>query len=161
MTSFLSWYLLITLLGWVTLPLVFHLFPALADRGYTLARAFGLLVWGFVFWLFATFGIAQNDIGGLLLGLVVLIGLSAWAWFQNAEFGTQLLTWFKENRPLILATEILFLLAFGLMAFIRANNPETFTAGGEKWMEVAFINAVVHSPTFPPHDPWLSGYAIS
>ena len=161
MISFLSWYLLITFLGWVTLPLVFHLFPALADRGYTLARAFGLLVWGFVFWLFATFGIAQNDIGGLLLGLVILIGLSAWAWFQNAEFGTQLLTWFKENRPLVLATEILFLAAFGLMAFIRANNPETFTAGGEKWMEVAFINAVLHSPTFPPHDPWLSGYAIS
>ena len=28
-------------------------------------------------------------------------------------------------------------------------------------MELAFINAVMHSPTFPPHDPWLSGYAIS
>jgi len=48
-----------------------------------------------------------------------------------------------------------------MMAFIRANNPEITTAGGEKWMEVAFINAVLHSPVFPPHDPWLSGYAIS
>ncbi len=47
------------------------------------------------------------------------------------------------------------------MAFVRANNPEVTTAGGEKWMEVAFINAIMHSPTFPPHDPWLSGYAIS
>ena len=28
-------------------------------------------------------------------------------------------------------------------------------------MELAFINAILHSPTFPPHDPWLSGYAIS
>ncbi len=28
-------------------------------------------------------------------------------------------------------------------------------------MEVALINAIMHSPTFPPHDPWLSGYAIS
>ena len=67
MISFLSWYLLITFLGWISLPLTFHLFPALADRGYTLARAFGLLVWGFAFWLFASFGIAQNDIGDLLL----------------------------------------------------------------------------------------------
>ena len=47
------------------------------------------------------------------------------------------------------------------MAFVRASNPEVTTAGGEKWMEVAFINAIMHSPTFPPHDPWLSGYAIS
>jgi uncharacterized membrane protein len=28
-------------------------------------------------------------------------------------------------------------------------------------MELAFINAILNSPTFPPHDPWLSGYAIS
>jgi YYY domain-containing protein len=47
------------------------------------------------------------------------------------------------------------------MAFIRSTNPEVFTAGGEKWMETAFITAILHSPTFPPHDPWLSGYAIS
>ena len=47
------------------------------------------------------------------------------------------------------------------MAFVRANNPEISTAGGEKWMETAFINAILHSPMFPPHDPWLSGYAIS
>jgi uncharacterized membrane protein len=28
-------------------------------------------------------------------------------------------------------------------------------------MELAFINAILHSPNFPPHDPWLAGYAIS
>jgi YYY domain-containing protein len=28
-------------------------------------------------------------------------------------------------------------------------------------MELAFINAILRSPTFPPRDPWLSGYAIS
>ena len=72
MTAFISWYLLVTFLGLLTFPLAYRLFPRLADRGYTLSRAFGLLVWGFVFWLFANFGIAQNDMGGLLLGLVIL-----------------------------------------------------------------------------------------
>jgi len=28
-------------------------------------------------------------------------------------------------------------------------------------MEMAFINAILRSPTFPPNDPWLSGYGIS
>ena len=165
MTAFISWYILVTFLGWLTFPLAYRLFPALADRGYTLSRAFGLLIWGFVFWLFANFGIAQNDIGGLLLGLVILGGLSAWAFFGNkSEFisrKSEIQTWLKENVKLIVTTEILFLLAFGFMAFIRACNPEITTAGGEKWMEVAFINAILHSPSFPPHDPWLSGYAIS
>jgi hypothetical protein len=30
--SFLSWYVLITLLGWLTFPLAYYLFPALSDR---------------------------------------------------------------------------------------------------------------------------------
>ena len=79
MFSFFLWYLLSTLLGWLTFPLAHRLFPALKDRGYTISRAFGLLVWGYAFWLLASFHIAQNDIGGLLLGLLVLTGLSAWA----------------------------------------------------------------------------------
>jgi YYY domain-containing protein len=158
MIAFLSWYILITVLGWLAFPLAYTFFPALADRGYTLARALGLLIWGYVFWLFASFRLAQNDGGGLLLGLVLLGGLSVWTFVRCRS---ELVSWLSANRRLLLTTEVLFLLAFGFMAFVRAANPETFTAGGEKWMEVAFINAILHSPTFPPHDPWLSGYAIS
>src|SRR5688500_935954 len=107
MTAFLSWYVLLTLLGLLTFPLGFYLFPALADRGYTLARAFGLLIWGYVFWLFASFRIAQNDIGGLLLGLVILGGFSVWAFLQCRA---EILDWLRANRRLILTTESLFLL---------------------------------------------------
>ena len=171
MTAFISWYIVITILGWLTFPLAYHLFPGLADRGYTLARALGLLVWGYVFWLFASMGFAQNDAGGLLLGLLVLVGLSGWAYIsdrgprpvdhQSVDGPRSMIDWVRKNASLLLTTEILFLIAFAFMAFVRASNPEVTTAGGEKWMEVAFINAILHSPTFPPHDPWLSGYAIS
>ena len=85
MTAFILWYILVTLLGWLTFPLAYHIFPALADRGYALSRAFGLLVWGYVFWLFASLGIAQNDSGGLLLALLVLIGLSIWSIAVNLK----------------------------------------------------------------------------
>src|SRR5215216_1616992 len=170
MVAFLSWYIVITILGWLTFPLAYHLFPALTDRGYVLSRALGLLIWGYIFWLLASLGIAQNDIGGLLLALVVLIGLGVWALIvergpkivdKAMDRPTYLVEWLRENRRLILTTELLFLIAFALMAWVRANNPEIYTSGGEKWMETAFINAILHSPTFPPHDPWLSGYAIS
>src|SRR6185295_16174360 len=102
MPSFFSWYILITLLGWLTFPLAYHLFSALSERGYTFSRAFGLLVWGYVFWLFASLNIAQNDIGGLLLGLAVLGGLSAWA-FVNHKVEIQ--NWIGGNRRLIITTE--------------------------------------------------------
>ncbi|MCI0554357.1 MAG: DUF2298 domain-containing protein [Anaerolineae bacterium] len=165
MLSFLSWYILITFLGWLTFPLAYQLFPALTDRGYTLSRAFGLLVWGYIFWLFASLGIAQNDIGGLLLGLVILGGLSAWS-IVNRKSETLapgasagVVNWLDSNRRLIITTELLFLTAFVLMAFFRAANPEI--VGTEKPMELMFINGIMNSPTFPPRDLWLSGYSIS
>jgi len=156
MTAFISWYILLTLLGWLTFPLAYYLFPALADRGYTFARAFGLLFWAYVFWLFASLGVAQNDIGGLLLGLVILGGLSAWAFIKCQS---EIRYWLSQNRRLIITSEILFIIAFGFMAFVRANNPEI--TGTEKPMELMFINGIMNSPTFPPRDLWLSGYSIS
>jgi YYY domain-containing protein len=59
----------------------------------------------------------------------------------------------------ILTVELLFFLAFAFLVFVRAGNPEI--VGTEKPMELAFINAILRSPTFPPHDPWLSGFGIS
>jgi len=156
MTAFIYWYLLIILLGWLTFPLAYYLFPALADRGYTLSRAFGLLIWGYVFWLFASLGIAQNDLGGLLLGLVILGGLSVWAFVKCKS---EIIYWTRSNRRLILITEGLFFATFGLMAFFRAANPEI--VGTEKPMELMFINGIMNSPVFPPRDLWLSGYSIS
>lgn len=160
MSSFLSWYLLITLLGWLTFPLAYRFFPALADRGYTLSRALGLMLWGYLFWLSASLGISQNDLGGLLLALAILIGLSAWASLTNYQSPiTELTAWLKNNAKLILASELLFLLAFGFLAFFRSANPEIL--GTEKPMELMFINGIMNSPAFPPRDLWLSGYSIS
>ncbi len=156
MSAFIAWYLLITILGWITFPLAYYLFPALSDRGYTLSRAFGMLFWGYVFWLLASLGIAQNDMGGLLLGLVILAGLSAWA-FVNRK--AEILNWFGENRRVIITTEVLFIVAFGFMGIVRAANPEIL--GTEKPMELMMINGIMNSPTFPPRDLWLSGYSIS
>jgi YYY domain-containing protein len=162
MSAFLSWYLLVSLLGLLTFPLAWRLFPALADRGYSLSRALGLLLWGFVFWLMVSLGIIQNDGGGLGLSLVLVLGLSGWAfWKTIVNRKSSIVNWLHSNRRVVIATEVLFFLAFAAWAFVRASNPEITSAGGEKTMELAFINAIMRSPTFPPHDPWLSGYAIS
>jgi YYY domain-containing protein len=156
MISFFLWYLLVSALGWLTFPLAFRLLPALADRGFVFSRAVGLLIWGYSFWLLASLGVAQNDAGGMLLALVLLLALSIWSFNTYKE---EILGFIKSNSPLVITTEILFLAAFALMAFIRSANSELFST--EKPMELAFISGIMRSPTFPPQDPWLSGYAIS
>ncbi len=160
--DFFSWYVIVSLLGLLTFPLAYRLFPALADRGYSLSRAAGLLIWGYVFWLCTSLGLTQNTVGGILFGLLVLIALSAVILSKlsgRSTSLTEILKWMRVHLGLVLTVEVLFLAAFAFLAFLRAGNPELDNA--EKPMELMFINAILHSPTFPPHDSWLSGYAIS
>ncbi|HVN54090.1 MAG TPA: DUF2298 domain-containing protein [Anaerolineaceae bacterium] len=157
MIAFLLWYACITLVGWVAFPLAFRLLPALKDRGYTLSRALGWLLWGYAFWIMASLGIAQNDLGGIGLAFFLLILASLLA---LRDGGLQTIrAWVGEQRRMIIVSEIVFLVAFAAWVFVRANNPEI--VGTEKPMEMAFINSILKSPSFPPNDPWLSGYAIS
>jgi uncharacterized membrane protein len=157
MLFFLLWYLVISLTGLVVFPLAYRLLPALADRGYSLSRALGLLLWGYLFWLLGSLRILHNDLGGQLLVLFLVVLLS-WSALRRHSI-EEIKKWLRARRSLVITVEVLFLLAFAAMALVRSANPEIF--GTEKPMEEAFINSILHSPSFPPHDPWLSGYAIS
>lgn len=154
---FLSWYLVISVIGLVSLPVVFKLFPNLASKGYALAKPLGLLIWGYLFWLLCSLGILQNNLGGVVLAFGLLIALSIWSSSKGKL--QELISWIKENKRTIIVMEVLLFTAFAIWTIVRAANPEArFT---EKPMELAFINAIIKTPSFPPMDPWLSGYAIS
>jgi len=155
-SSLLIWYILITLIGWMSFPLTYRLLPALADRGYSLARAFGLMVWGYLFWMLAMLGITPNDPGGLLLALAIVAGFAFWSFSQQRA---EILDWIRGNRNVVITSEVLFVIAFSFFAMFRAASPEIL--GTEKPMELMFINGIMNSPTFPPRDPWLSGFSIS
>jgi len=157
LVSFLRWWILLTIFGLVTLPLLFRVLRYLPDRGYSLSKTAGLLAVGYTGWILGNFGFITVTSGGVIASLVVVgvisgIALRGGTWDEIKE-------WFKRNWRVVLFTEILFLIAFGFWAYVRALNP-TITAT-EKPMEFAFLNSVLRTQTIPPADPWLSGYAIS
>ena len=96
-------------------------------------------------------------ISGLITAAVLLTALSWWAWRQLPP--GELRAWLRAHRFLVVAMELLFLVAFVFMAFVRYSRPEIFHT--EQPMELAFINAILRSPSMPPHDPWLAGFSIS
>ncbi|MGH2523308.1 MAG: DUF2298 domain-containing protein, partial [Anaerolineales bacterium] len=155
--SFLKWYLAITAAGLLALPLAFRFFRHLPDRGYTFARPLGLLTVCYAFWLLGSLGFLRNDVGGLLFAALLVGGLGLW-WLGRAGWDA-LRAWLREQRAFVLGVEAVFLLAFAGLAWVRAYNPEI--VGTEKPMEYMFINSILRSPTFPPHDAWLSEHAIS
>ncbi len=151
------WYFVLIFAGWLVFPLAFRLLSFLPDRGLALSRPLGLLLWGYTWWLLASLGVLQNNSGGILSALLLVGGLSLWALWKNGW--REMVDWLSERRGLVVVTELLFLAMFMFMAVVRAANPEASST--EKPMELAFINAILRSPSFPPADPWLSGYSIS
>ncbi len=156
--TILSWWLLTSLAGLAALPLCFSLLKALPDQGYTLARALGLLLTGFLFWLGVSLGFLRNSPGSILLAWTLLAG-GALALYRRGGQTTRLRQWWRRNRRFVLVAELLFLLALLAMVALRAHNNSL--VGTEKPMELAFLGSALRSEVFPPADPWFSGYAIS
>lgn len=154
----LSWWLLVTLAGAAALPLCARLLGSLPDKGYTLARAAGLLLVGFVFWLLASFGFLRNSAGDMLLAWLIVLALSV---FVYRRFGppVDVKAWWRDNRKAIIAAEVLFALMFVGWSVVRAH--QNGLTGTEKPMELMMMSAVQRSDTFPPNDAWMAGYAIS
>ncbi len=154
-------------IGAAATPLTFFLFRRLPDRGYAFVKLVGLLIVSYLFWLLGSLGVLGNNLGGILFALTVLIGLSVWGLkIEDSRLKDNhqssiinFLSWIGQNRPQLIITELLFAGLFALWVWVRAQNPAI--AATEKPMEFAFLNAIGRSPTFPPVDPWLSGFAIS
>jgi YYY domain-containing protein len=119
----------------------------------------------YLLWMGASLGWLGNGVGGIVTCLVVVTAVSGWlgrgGLLRDAGGTRPLLTWLLAKRRLIVITELLFLVALAGWALVRSYSPEITTAGGEKFMELAFLNGILRSPHFPPLDPWLSGFAIS
>jgi uncharacterized membrane protein len=186
MVIVLVWWLWMLVIGLATLPLAYRFFRRLPDRGYAFARPLGLLLTGYVLWIGASLGLLRNSYGGALFSLLAVAIASLAVYHrgrpriappsagrhpmgeEQTETGPEahdadpgLLSWLRSNGRLVLAVELLFAGAFALWALIRAYSPELATTGGEKFMEIMYLNSIARSEYFPPHDAWLSGYAIS
>ena len=152
-------------LGWITLPVAMRFFRWLPDRGYAFSKPLGLLLVSYIVWLGASTGFLRNDLGGILFAILLVTAGSAWLLFRRTSgesLAGELSRFLREHWRLILAVELLFLVALVAWAGLRAYAPYKIEpAGGEKFMEIAFLNATLNSPQFPPLDPWLSGFAIS
>jgi len=155
---FLTWYVTMQFFALAGLPLAFAWLRRLPSRGYAVAKALGLLLAGVIFWWGGILHLWENTTSAVLVAVVFIVVVGLWA--MRGQWA-EVRPWWREHRGFVFTTEALFLVAFALWTVVRASQPQLETAGGEKWMEIAFLNAVLRSPQVPPHDPWLSGYALS
>ena len=163
MIQILVWWLLMQVLGWLALPTAMRIFRWLPDRGYSFAKALGLLLVSYFLWIGASTNLLYNNLGGILFSIVLLAAISAWFYIRcRATVIPDIRTFLREKWKLVVTVEVLFTLALVGWAVLRAYAPfKIEPSGGEKFMETAFQNAILRSERFPPLDPWLSGFGIS
>jgi len=154
------WLLAVELIGLAVFPLAFWLLPAMADRGYLLAKSLGILLLAWICWLMASLRVSRYSRGEIALSLLGLLLLGAiLAWRQRQKMWRVV----RQRWPLLAVGEALFLAAFLFFLLIRMGNPDLWhpITGGEKPMDFAYLNAVIKSPYFPPYDPWYAGGYIN
>jgi YYY domain-containing protein len=154
----LNWWLLAVVAGLTVLPLLLRLLGGLPDRGYTLAKPAGILLIAYVFWLLAVLGFIENTAGSMLLVWLIVLGISVTV-YARATGDLDLRAWWRENKRLIISTEVLFFVLLVAWALFRAHQNDL--RGTERPMDLAFMSSSQRSLTYPPEDPWLAGFSIS
>ena len=152
----LKWYLVLAGIGVIGFPIVFTFLKKLPGRGFVFARPMGSLLISFLYWLMGSLGFLHNEIGSLLIVVCLTVVVSAAFCYKNR---TEIREWLENSKRFCIVSELVFLLGFVLILTFRMGGPEV--SGTEKPMEMMFINSILRSESFPPHDAWLSGYSIS
>ncbi|HEX5941966.1 MAG TPA: DUF2298 domain-containing protein, partial [Anaerolineales bacterium] len=159
MLGLVIWYLFIFILGLAVYPLLRLAMPGLADKGYPLSRALGLVLFGYLAWMAGSIGIPYTrlTIAGIF-GLILISGLLL-ARYQSDEIREE----WRNNRRYFLMAEGLFLAFFLIDLLIRFGNSDMWhpAKGGERPMDFSYFNAILKSTSFPPYDPWFAGGYIN
>ena len=154
------WWLALMVLGLLAYPMVFSALRGLADRGYIFSKTLGILLLAYLAWILANVRlIAFSHLSMVVVCLMLLTLAIVLYWWQRRAIAA----FIRQRWRLLLIEEGIFTLAFLAFVAIRSLNPDLWNPylGGEKPMELAFLNAVLRSPYMPPYDPWFAGGYIN
>ncbi|HEU4758880.1 MAG TPA: DUF2298 domain-containing protein, partial [Dehalococcoidia bacterium] len=156
MKEFFFWWLGIEAVGLAALPLTYAFFRRLPDGGFAFAKVVGLLLLGYGVWTGATVGILPNTRTSVVLVLAIVALVSAVIAAGNRR---ELAARLRSGWRYLAFIEIVFFAALATAVFVRSFAPQIMW--GEKPFELAFLNSIHRTHSFPPPDPWLSGHSIS
>ncbi|AKB73750.1 hypothetical protein MSLAZ_0489 [Methanosarcina lacustris Z-7289] len=138
------WFFLIEILGLISIPLAGNAGSRLADRGVSAAKTLGIILVAYFSWVFSyIWGFNRTTI---LISFLVLCLLSIGLYRKHKIF---------PERKVLLINELVFLTGFFFFLLVRVYLPKIYMH--EKFMDFAFLNAVIRTSSFPPADPWFSG----
>lgn len=162
--AWISWLLLLILLGILALPLTLRIMSPLSSGAYSLSKVFGFLVFSWVVWFFTRVKLLHFTLGSCWAWLLVLAALSLFAYWRDRAFLKSL---YAKWGSAWIRQETAFIIAFSVFTFIKLfishiHDPvsDGYNGGGEAGMDFGFLASVVRGETFPPQNMWMAGEPI-
>jgi len=180
MLEALALFALVEVVGLTAMPLAALAFGRLPGAGLGFSKPLGLLLLTWAVWMAVSVTPVRYGTPTVLAAAALLAaagGLAAarqrslaarlaerdggwWARRRAEWIGTRALPADDPARVrLWIGSEVVFAAAFAAMALLVAYSPDVW--GTEKPMDMAFVNALNASESFPPHDPWMSGEELN
>ncbi|PIV00950.1 hypothetical protein COS55_02685 [Candidatus Shapirobacteria bacterium CG03_land_8_20_14_0_80_40_19] len=154
----LYWWLFITGIGLIFLPLTRKIFPNFFDQGYLFSKIIGILFSSYLVWLLASLKILPFF--KETIWLVLIIGIVFNLLISNRKTKTPPSPNHHHLSPLIyIFEELMFLSTLVFWSFVRGFQPDI--QGLEKFMDFGFVNSILKSRYFPPADMWFAGKSIN
>ena len=152
----LRWYFWLFLIGLVSLPSVVLLFGKFWDKGYAFGKTLGFLILSYLSLVLGIAKILPFYRSSLFLLLLLWTVFNLFL-LKKKKLLPQL---FKKNLlKTFILEECFFLGILVFWSWVRGFQPEI--NGLEKYMDHGFVNAILKSKYFPPHDIWFTPYFIN
>ncbi len=151
LTSALSWYLLLAALGIIFYPVTRLLFARFPDRGWAFSKTIGILIVSYSAFFVGSVKLVPFTKLSLyaIAGGFMVVNYAIYKKMRPHKKDEHL-----HLRPLIIFEEILFVLSFLFLIFVRGQEPSLNSL--EKFMDFGFMNSILRSSYFPPLDIWYS-----
>ncbi|MDP8921789.1 MAG: DUF2298 domain-containing protein [Chloroflexota bacterium] len=152
MIAVLPWLFVVEALAAAALPLTMRVFRNFPDRGLGLGRVLAIVLVGVACWLTDLLGMtAYRPATAVTVALALaLVAWSAW--------GRECRVLVAARWRLLVALEAAFLAPLAVGIGVRAYNADII--GQEKFMDFAFMHALLRAVDLPAEDMWLAGFGL-
>ncbi len=157
MGQLVLWIVLLEALGVMIFPAARIALGRLPDKGWPLTKPLAALLVGFCVWaplIYLQF-LPYNRF--FIIGVILVIAaVNVYIFWKDAA---GIIADFRSRWLYMAISDAVFVVFAVIMGWLRSFHPQI--TGTEKFMDQAFISAIMRAQHLPPPDPWLSGYTIN
>ena len=155
---FMSWWLILLILGIIFLPMTHKIFSSFHDNGYLFSKTIGIAISGYLMWFVSSIKLMKFTSFSCVIIVAICFGVNV-VIFSKSKKEDRGLLFSKNKTDNMLTEELLFFAIFLIWTYIRGFKPEAY--GTEKFMDYGFMTSMMRAEYMPPQDFWFSGSTIN